>query len=137
MGDVRYLGMVSLDSIFRLLEEATARLNEAAIQIRDLPLEPRSDHLHRVGKALSQIFEIQYHVFALNPDLTPDLFAAPSEQPEGALAAAMRHARVAEEKGHPDVAAAILKWVATYVRGTEQEQRARVEIARLERKGDT
>ena len=129
--------MASLDSIFRLLEEATAQLNEAAFQIQDLPLEPRSDHLRRVGNALSQIFEIKYHVFALQPDLTPELFAAPSDQPEGALAAAMRHARAAEEKGHPDVAAAILKWIATYVRGTEQEQRALVEIARLERKGDT
>src|SRR5688572_13779163 len=93
---VRHLGMATLESIYRLLDEANERLNQAVNQIRDLPLEPKGDHIYRVGKALSEVFDIQYHLFALRPDLTPQIFNGPFEHPEGALNIALRHARTAE-----------------------------------------
>ena len=127
--------MASLDSIHRLLEEANARLNEAIQQIRDLPLEPRKEHMYRVGKALSEIYDIQYHVFALRPELTPQVLNGPFEHPEGALNVAMRHAQAAEENGNIDVAIAILKWVVPRVSG-EHAKRAEVAIARLQRNRD-
>jgi len=127
--------MAALESIYALLEEATTRLNEAAHQIRDLPLEPRREHLHRIGKALSEIFDIQYHVFSLRPELTPEVFLYPFDHPEGALNVAMGHARAAEEKGAPEMAIAILRWVSTRISG-EHRDKALAEIHRLERKRD-
>ena len=127
--------MASLDSIYRLLEEATARLDEALQQIRDLPLEPRKEHIHRIGRALSQIYDIEYHVFALRPELTPHVLSGPLDNPQGALSAAMRRAKAAEENGNIDVAVAILRWVAPRV-GGEHAQTAETEIARLLQKRD-
>jgi hypothetical protein len=127
--------MASLDSIWRLLEEAAARLNEAALQVRDLPLEPKREHMHRIGQALSEIHEIQYHVFALQPDLTPQIFRGPFEHPEGALNVALAHAGVAEENGNIDVAIALLRWVVPRI-SDEYAQSAKAEIARLEGKRD-
>jgi len=121
----------SLDSLFRQLEAAVKGLNGAVLQIRDLPLEPRKAHIYRIGKALTEIFDIQYHVFALRPSLTPHIFKGPFEHPEGALNVAMRHAGAAEKAGNPDVAIAILKWVSSRIQGTAYEQKARAQIKRL------
>ena len=127
--------MASLDSIHLLLEEANARLNEAAHEIRDLPLEPRKDHLYRIGKALSEIYDIQYHIFALRPEPTPQVLNGPFEHPEGALSIAMRHAQAAEGGGNVDMAIAILEWVSDRIDG-EQRQCAQAQIARLQGKRD-
>ena len=93
--------MASLDSIHRLLEEANAKLNEAMHELRDLPLEPKRDHMHRIGKALAEIFDVQYHIFALRPDLTAQALNGQFEHPAGALDVALRHARAAEQSGPP------------------------------------
>src|SRR5687768_13493011 len=127
--------MASLDSIHRLLEEANARLNEAIREIRDLPLEPRREHMQRIGKALSEIYDIQYHIFALKPQLTPQIFNGPFEHPAGALNVAMRHAQAAEQSGNVKVAVAILQWVAARVTA-EHRKRAEEEIVRLQGKRD-
>jgi hypothetical protein len=127
--------MASLDSIHQLLAEATGRLNEAIQQIRDLPLEPRKEHMHRVGKALSEIYDIQYHIFALRPELTPQVLNGPFQHPQGALNVAMRHAHSAEQNGNIDVAVAILKWIVPRVSG-EHAQLAEAEIARLQQNRD-
>ena len=123
--------MPSLESIFRLLQEANDRLNEAAHEIRDLPLEPRKEHRSRIGKALVEIFDIQYHVFALRPELTPDFLEGPFEHPEGAWNVALRHAQAAEKCGNIDIAIAILEWIAQRAGSPDYERRAKSEIARL------
>ena len=127
--------MASLNSIHRLLEEVNAKLNEAMQEIRDLPLEPRREHMHRIGKALSEIYDIQYHIFALRPELTPQILNGPFEHPTGALNIAMRHAQAAEASGNVKVAVAILQWVAPRV-GAEHRKRAEDEIVRLQGKRD-
>lgn len=127
--------MPNLDEINGLLEEANAKLNEAMHAIRDLPLEPKRDHMHRVGKALVQIFDIQYHVFALKPELTPRALQGPFDHPAGALAKALEHASEAEKSGNPDMALAIMRWVAPRLSG-EHMQRAQAEVARLQGKRD-
>jgi hypothetical protein len=127
--------MPTLDDINDLLEEANAKLNEAMHAIRDLPLEPKRDHMHRIGKALSEIYDIQYHVFALKPGLTPRALQGPFDHPEGALNVALRHAHAAEESGNPDLATAILRWVAPRITG-EHRKRAEAEISRLAGKRD-
>ena len=127
--------MASLESIHHLLEEANAKLNEAIQEIRDLPLEPRRAHMHRIGKALSEIFDIQYHIFALRPELTAQALNGPFEHSAGALEVALGHARAAEESGNPSVAIAILQWAAPRV-NAEHRSRAEAEVARLEGKRD-
>lgn len=127
--------MPTLDDINGLLEEANAKLNEAMHAIRDLPLEPKRDHMHRVGKALAEIYDIQYHVFALKPELTPPALQGPFDHPAGALAVAIRHASAAEKSGNPAMALAIMRWVAPRLSG-EHMQQAQAEVLRLQGKRD-
>jgi hypothetical protein len=117
--------MANAQSIWQLLQEAVDRLEKAAHEIRDLPLEPRGDHIHRVAEALTQIFEIQYHLFAMEPSLTPSEMKGPFEKPEPAWKIALSHARKAEEQGHTAMAVAILYWFAAQVGSPEHEQRAK------------
>ncbi len=91
--------------------------------------------MYRVGKALSEIYDIQYHIFALRPELTPQVLNGPFEHPRGALNVAMRHAQSAEHNGNIDVAIAILRWIVPRV-SAEHAQRAEVEIARLQQNRD-
>lgn len=93
------ISVSSTRAIYQLLEEAAERLGKAANDIRDLPLEPRAAHIRRIGRALSEIFEIQYHLCALEPDLTPLVLKGPFEKPEGAWNVALGHSRRAEEAG--------------------------------------
>jgi hypothetical protein len=128
--------MATTRSIYQMLEEAAERLSNAANDIRDLPVEPRTAHIRRIGNALSEIFEIQYHLQASEPELTPRYLKGPFEKPENAWGVAVRHARAAEEAGSIPMAIAILNWFASEVGATEYEQRARREIERLRGDGD-
>jgi hypothetical protein len=128
--------MATAQSIWQLLQEAVERLERAAHEIRDLPLEPRTDHIHRVAEALTQIFEIQYHLFAVQPSLTPSEMKGPFPKPEPAWRIASAHARKAEEQGHAAVAAAILEWFASQVGSPEYEERAKREALRLRGRRD-
>jgi hypothetical protein len=128
--------MATAHSIWQLLQEAVERLEKAAHEIRDFPLEPRSDHIHRVAEALTQIFEIQYHLFAIQPTLTPSEMKGPFEKPEPAWNIALSHAKKAEEQGHTAMATAILEWFAAQVGSPEHEQRAKLEVQRLRGRRD-
>ena len=63
--------MPTLDSINDLLSEAAKMLDQAASQIRDVPLEPAKEHIHRIGEALANVFEIQHQIYEARPDLKP------------------------------------------------------------------
>jgi len=129
--------MATARGIAQLLDGAVDQLEKAAYEIRDLPLQPRSEHIQRIAAALSEIFEIQYHLFALQPELTPPSLKGPFEKPEGAWTVALGHARKAEEGGHLAMAIAIFEWFAKQAQSQEHEKRARAEIERLRAKGAT
>ena len=64
--------MDALRSIDLTLAAIAGMLDETAGEIRDAGLEPTSDHLHRIGRALAEVFEIRQAIFAVRPDLEPN-----------------------------------------------------------------
>ena len=63
--------MPTLDSINDLLSDAAKKLDQAAQEIRDAPLEPAKEHIRRIGEALANVFEIQHQIYESRPDLKP------------------------------------------------------------------
>ena len=61
--------MAGADSIDRLLTVAASLLDQAAAEIRDAKLEPVRENIHRVGVALSEVFEIQHAIYTARPTL--------------------------------------------------------------------
>jgi hypothetical protein len=66
-GEALTVGFKDLDKTLRHAAEA---LDKAAAQIRDLEINPNAN-VHRIGEALTLIFEIQNQLFARQPSLTP------------------------------------------------------------------
>jgi len=68
--------MDALRSIDLTLAAIAGMLDETAGEIRDAKLEPTSDHLLRIGRALNEVFEIRKAIFATRPDLEPNWMRA-------------------------------------------------------------
>jgi hypothetical protein len=73
--------MASLESINRLLAVATALLDHAATEMRDIKLEPVSENIEHIARALNEAFEVRLKIFALRPDLGPSSLGEPSKTP--------------------------------------------------------
>jgi len=63
--------MATLESLHETLDGAAKLLDQAAGEIRDIPLEPRRDNIRRVGEILGQIFDLQREIYRLRPELIP------------------------------------------------------------------
>lgn len=63
--------MASFESINEQLRMAAERLDQAATEIRDLPLDLVKEHLRSIGEALASVFQIQHLIYRLRPDLQP------------------------------------------------------------------
>jgi hypothetical protein len=126
--------VASRHSINDLLERAGELLNQAAIEIRDAPLQPTSKNIRHIAEALSEIFEIQHQLHALHPELAPGYMNEPSKDPAKALAGALERARLFEAEGVPETAVAFLKqFLARESAATaEQQSIAEREIGRIE-----
>ena len=68
--------MDSLKSIDLTLAAVSGMLDETAGDLRDAKLEPTSEHLRRIGRALVEIGEIRRAIFAVRPDLEPNWIKA-------------------------------------------------------------
>jgi len=64
--------MATLKTLDDLLTTASKILDQAATQIRDIPLEPTKEYIRKVGHALTLIFEIQHEIYRLEPSLEPE-----------------------------------------------------------------
>ena len=117
--------MASPASINALLEESVRLLNEAGQEIRELPLNPLSKNILHIGRAASEIFEIQYQLWALHPDVGPAYARQPSHDPEEALDWTLEHSRAFEAAGDRGSALAFLRQFLA--RETDAEGRAVVE----------
>jgi hypothetical protein len=87
--------------------------------------------LRRLAAAQVEIFEAQYHLWALDPSLLPDVLRGPAEDPSRAFDVAMRRVREAMENKIPEVARGILDIFIAHQVSTEQLERARKERALL------
>jgi len=71
--------MATLESINRLLSVAASLADHAAAEIRDAKLEPVRENIERIGKVRAEMFEIQLHIYKLQPDLKPEYLKQTSE----------------------------------------------------------
>ena len=124
--------MDPLDRINRALANAAHDLDSAARQIAELRLEPVSQNLDRIGKALVEIFEIQYNVFALRPEFLPEALRGPAEDPELAFQATMERVSILEKAGALNTAIGILNIFLMYQTSEHHLALARIEKARLQ-----
>jgi len=74
--------VASLESIDRLLTVSGKLLDHAATDVRDAKLEPVRENIARIGRALTEIFEIQHRIYALRPELTPSYLNEPPQYSE-------------------------------------------------------
>ena len=63
--------MTSIDDLSRELDDIANRLDRCAVDVRDLKVEPTTENIQRLGRALSSIFEIQRSIYSVRPDLKP------------------------------------------------------------------
>jgi hypothetical protein len=71
--------MDKLATLREQLRIAAGLLDGAATLVRDAPLQPTRDHLHRIGEALAAIGEIRLAIGGVRPDLEPP-YEPPSEE---------------------------------------------------------
>ncbi len=77
--------MASLESINEKLRVAAEHLDQAATEIRDLPLEPPKQHILAIGEALANVFQIQHEIYRLRPELQPAYLKGDQPEPDGEL----------------------------------------------------
>ncbi len=77
--------MASLESINEKLRVAADNLDQAANEIRDLPLEPTKQPIRGIGEALANVFQIQHEIYRLSPELQPDYLSEEAPEPDGDL----------------------------------------------------
>jgi hypothetical protein len=126
--------MATLESLNELLEQAGRLLDQAAGEIRDLPLKPAGPNIQRLAQAMSELFELQAQIYALRPELTPIYMRGPSENPGGALNVVLKRVAFFEEAGEVETAIAFLEAFIRNEVSTTYVEQARSEVARLKRK---
>jgi len=62
---------MSLESVHRLLRVASHLLDQAAAEVRDCGLEQGTEQVHRLGRALVEVIEVQRRLYVVRPDLQP------------------------------------------------------------------
>ena len=50
---------------------ASVLLDDAAKEVRDLPLAPTKENIHHIADALASVFDVLRAIYAVRPDLTP------------------------------------------------------------------
>jgi len=51
--------MATIESLHELLRTAARNLDDAAREIRDVPLEPVKENIRRIGEALGHLFDLE------------------------------------------------------------------------------
>ncbi len=123
--------MATLQTVSALLDEAAKLLDRAAAEIRDVPLRPTGDNIHRIGAALAEIHELQYQICALAPELTPRFLREPVDKPIVALAYALQRAREFENAGEIETAVAFFRLFLIQGGTPSEREVANHEIAKL------
>ena len=61
--------MHPLEELHQTLRLVAMLLDSAAAQIRDAPSEPVRGNIHKIGKSLAEIFEVQHDICRAAPEL--------------------------------------------------------------------
>lgn len=68
--------MTSLKPLHQLLRVASHLLDQAATEVHEAQLEPTSENIEGIGRALLEVMEVQRRIFAERPELRPKTLAA-------------------------------------------------------------
>ena len=126
--------MATLESLNELLERAGRLLDQAAVEVRDLPLNPVRPNIERLAQAMSEVFELQAQICALRPELAPVYMKGPSQHPDGALNVVMKRVAFFEGAGEIETAIAFLEFFISNEVSPVHLEQARSEVARLKRR---
>jgi len=129
--------MPSLETLHGLLTEAASKLDAAAKEIRDVPLEPTELHIHKIGEALANVFEIRHVIYEFRPDLKPDYLREEVQPSEASQALADALLKVSDLVGAGEIAAAtsVLRQFLGSNPPNELKRIAEDEISKLEGSG--
>lgn len=127
---------IKLAELDRLLSVACTMLDSAAGDIRDIPFEPRKEHIHRIGSALAEIFEIREAIWSLQPSLRPKELDEPNLEPieNRAFAHIIQDAYGFEEEGKLKEAIQRFEHFANQTTSVHLREVALSEISRLNAK---
>lgn len=131
VNDFRCL-MTSPNALNEMLVKVVAEIDRAMKAAASDGQAFASPVLRRLAAAQVEIFEAQYHLWALDPNLLPDILRGPAEDPSRAFEVAMERVRQAMENNIPGVARGILDIFIAHQVSPEHLERARKERARLE-----
>ncbi len=126
--------MANLESINNRLLLAARRLDQAAEDIRDAQFEPTRGNIEHIGKALSEIFELQHKIYGAKPELKPNYLNEESLHPQadGLLTEFLGEAIGLEEAGNNEGAVKKLEEFLLLESTPYHQELARSEISRLE-----
>lgn len=129
--------MPSLKTLHSLLTEVASKLDDAAKEIRDIPLEPTKLHIHKIGEALANVFEIQHVIYEFRPDLKPDYLREEVQASEASQALADALLKASGLVGVGEIAAAtsVLRQFLESNPPIDLKQIAEDEISKLEGSG--
>lgn len=72
--------METPEELNRLLSECCEQLVDCSAIIKEIPLDPASKNIYRVGKALAEISEIRSELYKLHPHLKPEKWDEPPSE---------------------------------------------------------
>ncbi len=72
--------METPEELNRLLSVCCEQLVDCSAIIKEMPLDPASKNIYRVGKALAEISEIRSELYKLHPHLKPDKWDEPPSE---------------------------------------------------------
>ena len=129
----------NLESLHGRLDSAAMLLDEAAGEIRDIPLDPAKPNIRRIGEALGQIFDIQREIYRDKPELIPtslwELHGANADPSnEQIVRGAFRRIETAEAAGDIPMAVKLLEFLLRCQPKGDHVERARTDLARLKAK---
>jgi hypothetical protein len=125
--------MANLESINNRLLVASRLLDQAAEEIRDAQFAPTRGNIEHIGKALSEIFELQHKIYEVMPELKPNYLneESPSPEADGLLTEFLGEAIGLEDAENNEGAIAKLEEFLLLESTPHHKEIARSEIARL------
>ncbi len=128
--------MTTLESLYEKLEGATRLLDQAAADIRDIPLEPKSANIRVIAETLSRIFDLQRQIYHHRPELIPthlwDIRTPEGNpSPELIIRGAFRRIEMAESNGDIPLAVQLLEFLLRVQPAGSHVDRARNDLRRL------
>lgn len=72
--------MSKAEELNELLTSSFEQLVECTNLIKEIPLEPKSENIYRLGKALAEISDVMGELYKIYPQLKPEKWGKPNRQ---------------------------------------------------------